>query len=76
MSFLPCQFAVLCMQAKRDRGQDLGDEAAPKRPRIEEPVQEQAAQHEAPHQASAEEPQPQPALAPAVQHVTPQVSVT
>ena len=74
--FLPCQYAVLCMQAKRDRGQDSADEAATKRPRVEEPVQEQAAQHEAPQQAPAEEPQPQPAQAPTVQHVTPQVCVT
>ena len=73
---IPCQCAAVGMQAKRDRGQDPGDEAAVKRSRIEEPVQEQAAQHEAPQQAPAQEPQPQPAQAPTVQDVTPQVCVT
>lgn len=71
----PCPYAVLCLQAKRDRGQDPADEAAAKRLRIEEPVQEQAAHYEAPQQAPLEEPLPQPAQIPSVQQVTPQVRV-
>ena len=63
------------MQAKRDRGQDPGDEAATKRPRIEEPVQEQAARYKAPQQASVQEPLQQPIQVPTVQHVTPEVRV-
>ena len=75
ISFLPCPYDVLCMQTKRDRGQDPGDEAVAKKPRIDEPVQEQTAQHEAPQQAPAEEPQPQSTQLSTVQHVTPQVQV-